>query len=227
MKIDLKNYLANRDRFDSAKRVPGPVITISREYGCGATIITRKLVQVLSSTQNSWRYISKEILYDSARELNLSPGDIENVLHPQDRTFLEDLFSSLNTNYQVDEHKIDQTIRGVITDYAIQGNIVIVGQGGIAITKNIKKSLHIKIIAPLEWRAEQLSRKMNISFNNARKKAEEHDHRRALCIDHFMGRTTDYTIFDILFNASTLSSNEIVNEILNFAEMRNLIEIKN
>jgi cytidylate kinase len=150
---------------------------------------------------------------------------VKHVLHPHDKNIVEDLFSSWSTNYQLEEKKILKTIRDVIHTYANRGNVIILGQGGVAITKDINQSLHVKIIAPLDWRAEQLSDKMGISFNEARKRAAEYDHRRTLCIDHFMGRATDYSIFDLILNASTLSNTEIVMEILNMLELRSMIKV--
>ena len=227
MKIDLKEYLEHRDRFLMESKEPGPVITISREFGCGATVITRKLIQSLNEFEHKspWKYISKEIIYDSARELKLSPAEVKRFLHPHDRNVVEDLLSSLTINFQVEQKKIMKTIRDVIYAYANLGNVIILGQGGVAITKNIRQSLHVKIIGPLDWRASQLSEKMGISFNEARKRAVDHDHRRTLCIDHFMGRPTDYSIFDLILNASTLSVNEITNEILNMLEIRKMAKV--
>ena len=86
MKIDLKEYLQNRDRFNSEKNRPGPVITISRQFGCEGTLVARKLIQHLNdyphNYQEPWKYISKEVLYDSAKELSLSPNEVMEVLHP-------------------------------------------------------------------------------------------------------------------------------------------------
>ncbi len=44
MKIDLKNYMEERDRLREEKRKPGPVVTLSRQYGCEANKVTIKLL---------------------------------------------------------------------------------------------------------------------------------------------------------------------------------------
>ena len=226
MKIDLKEYLQNRDRFISEKNKPGPVITISRQYGCQGTLVARKLIKHLNhhphSYQEPWKYISKEILYDSAQELSLTPNEVMNVLHPHDRNLVEELFASLSTQYKVGEEKIHKTIRDIIMNYAVKGNVVILGQAGVAIARDVPRSLHVKLIAPLEWRAERLSRKLGISRSEAEERALEHDHRRDLCIDHFMGYKAGYEIFDLILNASTFSTDQMVREILESAGVKEL-----
>jgi len=229
MKIDLKEYLQNRDRYLTLKKIPGPVITISREYGCEGTLVARKIVQhfndPMGSFRDPWKYISKEILYESARELKLAPNEVQHVLHPHDRNLVEELFTSFSTRFRVDEQKIHNTIKEVIMNYAIQGNVVILGQGGVAITKDIDRSLHVKLIAPLDWRVRRLSQKLDISEKEAKEKANEYDHRRTLCIDHFMESKTDYGVFDIILNTSTLTTNQITEEILHAAGLKELVGV--
>ncbi len=63
--------------------IPGPVITISREYGCHGKRIAEKLADILtakskaSGENKQWRWISKEILEQSAKELKLSSRERE------------------------------------------------------------------------------------------------------------------------------------------------------
>ena len=81
----LLTYMRKRFNFESAavpkkKHAPGPVITISREYGCPAKHLAERLaaglnkIEVENYSKNRWQWISKEILDESARELNLNPS---------------------------------------------------------------------------------------------------------------------------------------------------------
>ena len=62
-----------------------PVITIAREFSCPAKKVATRLTTRLNSMKDSkvkkipWRWINKEILSESARELNLDPSDIDYV----------------------------------------------------------------------------------------------------------------------------------------------------
>ena len=61
----------------------GPVITISRPYGCDGERIAQKLSLALSDfvkqkgDSSEWKLISKEILENSAKELKLAPSLID------------------------------------------------------------------------------------------------------------------------------------------------------
>ena len=78
----LQNYLEQRHKDDDKKKVrePGPVVTISREFGCSGKYLADKLAYRLKqeglgdSGKGKWKVISKEILERSAKELELDPS---------------------------------------------------------------------------------------------------------------------------------------------------------
>jgi cytidylate kinase len=229
MQGDLLNYLKKRyEESLLTKTGPGPVITLSREYGCPAKTIAQKLSEVLSNhldktgVKNSWKWYSKEILDESARQLQMDPSKIKYVFDYEKKGMLEDFFSSFSQYYQSDR-KIRSTIKKVIREIADQGHAIIVGRGGIAITRDMPNSLHINLIAPLEWRSVIISERYNVSTEEARSSAIDIDKKRKEFRDYFEGKNTDYTSPDISFNCMTLSIDEIVSTILKVAEFRGLI----
>jgi cytidylate kinase len=229
MQGDLLNYLKKRYEESLLKKTgPGPVITLSREYGCPAKAIAQKLSEVLSNhldksgTKYLWKWYSKEILDESARQLQIDPSKIKYVFDYEKKGMLEDFFSSFSQYYQSDR-KIRSTIKKVIREIADQGHAIIVGRGGIAITRDMPNSLHINLIAPLEWRSVIISERYNVSTEEARSSAIDIDKKRKEFRDYFEGKNTDYTSPDISFNCMTLSIDEIVSTILKVAEFRGLI----
>ena len=80
MNISIEKYLTDRVVEDiSKKSEPGPVITLSREYGCPSKIIAARLAETLSSKTRvkgkevKWKFVTKEIMAESARELQVDP----------------------------------------------------------------------------------------------------------------------------------------------------------
>ncbi|MCX7999825.1 MAG: cytidylate kinase-like family protein, partial [Leptospiraceae bacterium] len=65
------------------------VITISREYGCPGKIVSAKLAEALSSPQNSWKVIDKEILQIAAQELSIPEELAEKLFHSKPRTLMQ------------------------------------------------------------------------------------------------------------------------------------------
>lgn len=229
----LFNYLNRRLQEAEGKEVtpgkePGPVITISRQSGCSARRLTIKLVEELNKirkdkTGKEWDYINKELLEKAARELNVKPSEIAYVFKYQERNALGDIFASYANKYYKSDRKIRKTIADVIKSIAADGNIIIIGRAGVVLTKEILKSLHISLEAPLEWRSLMISERYDLSFADARKSVIEMDKKRERFRESFEGRNTDYTWFDVTFNRMSLTENEIVDAIINMMKSKKLI----
>jgi cytidylate kinase len=106
---------------------------------------------------------------------------------------------------------------------AYEGHVIIVGRGGVAITHDIPKSLHIMLEAPLDWRSLRVAENYKITQEAARKSAGEIDKKRKEFRDYFQGKGSDYTRFDLTFNCMTFTIEEIVHVILKAAEIKKLV----
>lgn len=230
MHINLAKYLSERvEEYYSRKTGAGPVITFSREYGCPAKIISSKLAEeltkkaILKGKEVKWKYVTKEIMAESARALQIDPEKIKYVFAYEHKGALDNVLSAHINKYYKSDKKIRNTIAKVIRNMANEGNVIIVGRGGVAITRDIQDSLHIMLEAPLDWRAARIAENYNISIQEAKKSAIDVDRKRKEFRDYFQGKGTDYTWFDVTFNCMTLSIEEIVKIISKIAEVRKLI----
>jgi len=230
MKVDLSKYLNDWYKEDSAKNIfPGPVVTISRELGCPAKKTACMLAEKLNSIktplakQQAWKWISKEIMEESARLLNVDCSQIQHVFDYRSRGLLEDLLLTQSKDYYKTDTKIRATIAKVIRRFAIEGNAIVVGRGGVAITRDIPKSLHICLEAPLEWRALRTAEKHELSLDQARQYAQDIDKKRKQFRDYYHGQGTDYTRFDLRINCMTITTEEIVDIIVGAMKTRKLI----
>ncbi len=230
MKLDLMKYMSDRLKNDVIKeREPGPVITISREFGCPAKRIAEKLAESLTrkmfvkGTDIEWKYITKEIMSESAKELGMDPSKIQYVFEYETKGLIDDIIAAQSTKYYKSDRKIRNTVGRVIRNMGCEGYVVIVGRGGVAITRDIPKSLHIHLVAPLEWRVLRTSAKFKMEPEEAERYIIDVDRKRKQFRDYFEGKDTDYTRFDLTINCMTLSIDEIVNIITKAAEVRKLI----
>ncbi len=230
MKTDLSKYKEDWYKEDPAKNIfPGPVITISREQGCPAKKIACLLADELNKIKSRkakdhpWRWISKEILDESAKALNVDCDQIEHVFNYKSRNVLEDILLAQSKNYYKSDLKIRTTIARVIREFANNGNAIIVGRGGVAITRDIPKSFHIMLEAPLEWRAVRTAAKYNMTLDQARNYAQSIDKKRAQFRDHFQGKGNDYTRFDLKMNCMTLEVEVIVKIIIGSIQARGFV----
>lgn len=208
---------------------PGPVITISREYGCHGKRIAEKLAELLTAKSHAsgenkqWRWISKEILEQSAKELKLSSALVKELSDYKHSSFFKDLALFFSEDFYPGNATIKNTIAKYIYEEAEQGNVIIVGRAGEAITKNIERSFHIKLEAPLEWRAKVVSIEEAMSVNEAKKECQEQDKRRALFRDYFEKGRQDIDFFDAKLNCKALSDDEILELLVIIAETRGFV----
>jgi len=232
MKFDLLKYMSDRlnDDFDDIKEA-GPVITISRLYGCPSKPIAKELSERLTAKAIAqglkgveWSFITKEIMNESAKELEMHPSKIKYVFDYEKKGLIDDILSSHSNKYYKSDRKIRNTIAKVIRNMAREGHVVIVGRGGVAITHDIPRSLHINLEAPLEWRKIRIAESCNLSLEQAEKAIYETDKNRKEFREYFEGKNTDYTQFDITINCMTLSIKEITSIIMKAVEERKLLK---
>ncbi|MGD2035182.1 MAG: cytidylate kinase-like family protein [Bacteroidales bacterium] len=231
MRVDLLRYMSNRLQEECVSGGhPGPVITISRLYGCPAKKVAKRLTEELTEKmlvkgykKIQWKMITKEIMSESARELDLDPSKIQYVFDYEQKGIIDDILSAHLSKYYKSDRRIRKTVAKVIRNIACEGHAVIVGRGGVALTRDIPDSLHINLDAPMEWRVLRVSEKHELSLEEAERYAKDIDKKRRQFREYFEGKNTDYTQFDLTFNCMTLSIEEIVKIILKAAEVRKLI----
>lgn len=230
MELDLHKYMSKRLQEELGNtEQPGPVVTISRLYGCPAKKVARKLIEMIAEKMEvkgysgvQWNLITKEIMSESARALEVDPDQIKYVFDYEQKGIIDDILSSHLKKYYKSDRKIRNTIARVIRNIAYEGNAVIVGRGGVAITRDIPRSLHINLEAPLQWRVLRISEKNCMPFEDAEQYTKDVDTKRKQFREYFEGKNTDYTQFDLTFNCMTLTVDEIVKIILRAIEVRKL-----
>ncbi len=231
----LFTYLNNRLHERKGKkadpaREPGPVLTISRESGCNATKFTEKLnneinlIATNGGNGNKWKIISKEILEEAAKELQVKPSEIEYIFRYQERTIIGDVLASFASKYYKSEKKIRNTIADVIRSISAEGNVIILGRAGGVLTKDFLRSLHVKLEAPLQWRTIMISQRSGLPMKDARKFAVDMDKKRERFRNSFEGRNTDYTWADISFNRMGLTDEEIISGIICMMRQKKLFD---
>jgi cytidylate kinase len=221
-----KRLHQNDQKYPSASKEPGPVICISREVGCGGVNVARLLASELDKQTfcKKWRVISKEILEESARELDMDPNKLKSFLKEGDRNMFDDILNAFSEKRFKSERKISKTLIDLISSFANDGYCIIVGRAGHIIARNIDKSLLIRLTAPLDWRIRQIMEKNRLNLREAtefieRTEKERHNLRKHIAGDH--GHEDE---FDISFNLSRMNIQEVISLIQSVAKSRGMLE---
>ena len=226
----LLKYLEDRHKepdLKNEKPKPGPVITISRYFGCPANLCATDLAEILTEmdtkSDEPWKVISKEILEQAAKELGLTPEKIEYIFKFEKRSSIDDILEALSIKYYKSDRRIRNVISEVIRTFGEKGRVIIVGRAGVAILRDIPNSLHVKLIAPLDFRVKGVSKRHQISYTAAKKLTLDMDKKRSQLRAEFAGKKMDLVNYDLIFSCQTLESDEIVKLVAKAAKIKGLV----
>ncbi|HLN73840.1 MAG TPA: cytidylate kinase-like family protein [Prolixibacteraceae bacterium] len=213
-------------RYQAPEHPPGPVICISREVGCGGVNIARLLAVELDKlgTCKRWKVLSKEILEESAHELNMDPNKLKHYLKEGDRGMFDDILSAFSEKRYKSDRKITNTLIDLILSFANDGHCIIVGRAGHIITRNIEKSLFIKLSAPLNWRTKKIMEKFDLNIREATDFIEKTEKERENLMRHIGGENYKDYGFDLTINLSRLNITEVIGLIKYIAQAKGLLE---
>ncbi len=140
-----------------------PFITISREFGCDGLLLAQDLVESLNGKYRPsipWVAYDRELLHTVAQNLDLRDEVVES-LDMRRRDEMTELFDAILVR-KVDEAIIFRKLAEIVRSTAIHGNAILVGRGAYLLTKGLPKGLHIRIVAPLDWRVQKIARERKI-----------------------------------------------------------------
>jgi len=77
---------------------------------------------------------------------------------------IDSIILSSAERYYKSDTVIKKKMIGIVRSFAEKGQKVVIGLGSTIICRDIKKSLHIRLQAPIGWRVEKLLRKRVKAF---------------------------------------------------------------
>lgn len=215
------DYRFERPPFRKSEQ--GPFITISRQTGCNGTGIAKDIAKVLKSYGQSWNFLNKEVLEESAKKLKIDPSKIKYVFETKKKTHFDDVISALSSRYYKSDKIVRKTITEVLRHYAKAGNVILVGRAGIATTRDIKGGLHIRFTAPYEWRVNNLKKRKAFENKDVEKFIKEHDLKKRQLVEDFCGKDISDIHFDLTLNTETFNRQQIIDMIIEAMKMRKLL----
>lgn len=221
----LLNYLKQRDAAReasiNASNLGGPLITISREVGCDAVGLAEKIAARFNSKQPKikWKVISKEIYQETAEELQMDPKEVFKVLHKSEKFAFDKVLKAFSDKHYVSEAKIEKTIKDVILHNAIDGHCIMVGRAVHIIAGDIKKALHLRLVAPLEYRINSIMENNNLNKENGIEYINRVDQERKAYRKTLLKDNPQYKLFNLTFDRSVFTDDEMV-DIIEFSAMK-------
>lgn len=201
----------------------GPVVTVSREFGCHGKEFSRELKQQLDTQGKTWQIVSKEVLDHAAKELKLHPRQLEYVFKGERRSDIEEMLTVMSSKNYKGDYGIRKALRKVIHKVATHGNAIILGRCGVCIAQDIEKSLHIKLEAPVEHRIANIMQWKSTSAEEAARLMKEMDKNREFVLRNFSKKVFDPHMFDLQINMSRFNVSEAVDLTVKVLELKNIV----
>jgi len=206
---------------------PLPVVTLSREFGCPSKLIAHLLTRELNRPEGpgstgKWRFINKEVVEAIARKLEINPNEVNYNLSAGGQGLIADVLASFAPNY-VSSHRLRRTLTSVVRSIAEQGFVVIVGRGGVGILQNHPSTIHVRLQAPREWRIESICKLKNLNKIESARMVDDMDKKRTSLIELMTGGKFSTYLFDISFNCTKLTNDEIVGTVIGLKRTKKMI----
>jgi cytidylate kinase len=182
-------------------------ICISREAGSGASALARLVGQRLR-----WKVYDDELVEAIAHRMVLPIDDVK-ALDEQAPSMVQDWLLPLREEYYAPQEAYLDHLAKLIEAIGRAGESILVGRGaGFLLPR--ETTLSVRVIAPLNVRAQRMAERMGVSLRTARRAARDLDRRRAQ-FDRTMHRVrvNDPHYFDMVLDTDSLSL-EITAEII-------------
>lgn len=189
------------------------IITVEREYGCGAAQIARQL-----SLQLDWKLWDQELTAEIARVANVDPSAASMCEERVDSAFQRLVKVFWRGSYERSVHLEHQPFgpdrmvevgEEVMRDIAERGNSVIVGRGAPYFLRERSDVFHVFLYAP---RAEKLRRiqALGKSLQDAEDLVDTVDRERMLFIKHYFGADwPTRSLYHIMINTAVGDENVV------------------
>jgi cytidylate kinase len=183
------------------------VITLSREFGSLGLITAQKVAHHLG-----YRLVGRELINQAA----LRAGAPEVALAVIDEL---NLLGVTPAPGAIEDYV--RAVKGVVTELAGEGSVVIVGRGAQVILRDRPDGVRVLIIAPQLLRIERIAQRQSISMTSARAQVEASDrHRRRFLQRYYRVKWEDPLLYDLVINTAWLSADEAAGLICQLATTR-------
>ncbi|MCL2646601.1 MAG: cytidylate kinase-like family protein [Phycisphaerales bacterium] len=207
-----------------------PFVTISRQAGAGGytlgTLLAERLngleyaearLGSLNETQPPppWQCLDRELVERIARDHHLSAGLIDSLQHSS-HTWIGEFFGGLShTDNQPSELAVFRRVAETVRALAEAGHVLLVGLGSVFMTRDMPGGVHVRLVAPLEYRVRTMAKKHNLSESHARAMVENLDAGRDSFYRQYWPHTPLHAgLFHITLNAGLMREEQMVDCVL-------------
>jgi cytidylate kinase len=174
------------------------VITVTREFGAGGYEVAGRLADALG-----WELLDRALLHQAAAVENLPDEELERL--DEKAVSLGDRFR-LHSPHQSYIHGL----REAALQAAARGNVVLVGRGTGHLLSERPNVLHLRLVAPIEWRAGRMMTREGWTREQALAQCTEQDRSRERFTRYFFGEAPFQAApYHLIFNTARVPLDDV------------------
>lgn len=189
------------------------IITISRQYGAGGSEVAARVARELG-----WRVVDNELVERVAARAGLTPDDVA-LREERVSTFIERLARTVvaatpelvvppeagGTAPTLSEDDLVRVTERVVEEAAAEGKVVLVGRAAPAVLERERDAIHVKVVAPRDWRIRAVAERLDIPAEEAVNLTDETDRMRARYHrQHYKRDWNDAANYHLVLNTAAL-----------------------
>lgn len=228
----LERWIQNQMKvWESEKKIienqelPRPFITISRQYGCFANNIADAIAKSLNELQHvdKWITYDKNLINKIEEQYNISEKIVETI-DTKKREEMSELWRTMLSDLPP-QAAVFQKLANTTRALAIHGNAILVGRGSVIITKGLRFGLHLRFVAPLQYRIQKVMEIHKIKDRlTAEKLIEEKDKQRHEFMTQYIKFDAyDPASYDLTCNIAQFTPDQIAQIVIAALKARKLI----
>jgi len=224
-KVSLAEHMQEKRVEPGGPQDAGPFITISRQYGCwgfSLALLLRDILNEQVEMGRSWNIYHREILEQLSRETDIEAEQLDLERYAKPKRLL-DFFRMIAGKRVPSGHAIRNRIAEIIRKLAIEGYVIVVGQGGAGATQDLPNGLSVRLEAPKEWRVKQIAFREGLSHTEAQMRMKAEDQKKEHLRKVYQARYRRQPPFNMVFDCSAFTLAQVAQLIVRAMKLKGYV----
>ncbi len=202
----------SKEKIEKKKLVTvGPCITISRETGAKADVISEKIIEYFQKSYNGnpvpWTVFDKNLIEKVIQDHHL-PQNLAKIMEEEKYSAVKSIMIELLGGQPPIFTLVHKTTETIL-QLAQIGNVIILDRAANVITSKQPNSFHVRLVAPVEDRIEHVRELYNYDRQQAIEfiKHEDND-RHDYVMNYFHKEISDPLLYNLTVNTNLMSEDE-------------------
>lgn len=192
-RLYIETHSKEKEPDKKGKFEKGPCITISRETGAGADVISQKLIEILQRHKKEnlpdWTIFDRNLIERVLEDHHL-PKTLSELFDEKKHSSIVSFASELLAGQPAIHTLVHKTTQTILRLAEI-GNVIIIGRGGNLVTAHMTNAFHVRLVAPIEDRIKYVQERCGYDYKKAVEFLKEDDQGRKNYIKTYFHRQID------------------------------------